>query len=109
MRGRTRRQYSASTKNTRACRRARGMGHLSLTTERNLDLCIITHGTVVENRKRGAPRRRLWRRGTHVPRGWRGACRALPDPDRSSLETVPASTHVPGGGMEVAYTCADDL
>jgi len=31
------------------------MGHLSLATETNLDLRIITHGTMVENQKTGAP------------------------------------------------------
>ncbi len=36
------------------------MGHLSLATERNIDLRIITHGPVVENQKTGAPRDADW-------------------------------------------------
>src|SRR5215471_11060429 len=55
MRGRTRRQYREIAKNTRACRRARGMGHLSLATERNIDMRIITYGTVGENQKTRRP------------------------------------------------------
>jgi len=44
---------SEIAKNIRAYRRARGLGHLALATERDIAMRIITYGTVVENQKTG--------------------------------------------------------
>src|SRR5215467_163538 len=101
MRGRTRRQYREIAKNTRACRRARGMGHLSLATERNIDQRIITHGTVVENQKTGLPATQTV--GARNVRASRGAqsFKSAPRPRPSTLETVPTRAYVPGGSWRL--------